>query len=115
MQQITDLSSDAKQTFKVQIEDAELATFTFRYFDNQIGWYFDLEYEGFVTTGLRLVNSANILSAYENLIRFGLMCVVTDGQEPYFQDDFVTGRVRLYILSKDDVEEIREVVYAKME
>lgn len=115
MQQITDLGSDAKQTFRFQIEDRNLATFTFSFLDNQIGWYFDVEYDDFKTTGLRLVNSPNVLSAYENLIRFGLMCTVSDGAEPYFQNDFVTGRVNLYILNKQEVEQVREVIYAKVE
>ena len=54
MQQITDLGSDAKQTFRIQIENGKLATFTFTYMDNQIGWFFDVEYEGFISKGLRV-------------------------------------------------------------
>lgn len=114
MQQITDLGSDAKQTFRIQIENGKLATFTFTYMDNQIGWFFDVEYEGFISKGLRVTNCPNLLAAYENLIRFGLACFVNDGAEPYFQDDFSTNRATLYILDKSEVEQVREVSYAKM-
>lgn len=114
MQQITDLSSDAKQTFKIQIEDGKLATFKLYYSDNQIGWFLDVEYEGVVSKGLRLTNNPNVLSAYLNLIRVGLACQVTDGQEPYFQNDFTSGRVNLYILTEAEAILVKEEIYAKV-
>ena len=40
---------------------------------------------------------------------------MNDGAEPYFQDDFSTNRATLYILDKSEVEQVREVLYAKME
>ena len=112
MKLITDLSDDAKQLFKVQIENANVATLNFYYLPTQSGWFFDISYETFKATGLRLTNSPNVLSAYQNILRFGLGCQVIDGAEPYFVDDFVTGRVKLYILSNDEINEMEKVLYA---
>lgn len=112
MKLITDLSDDAKQLFKVQIENAEVATIKLYFLPTQAGWFFDLTYGDFVATGLRLTNSPNVLSNYLNVLRFGLLCRVNDGAEPYFIDDFTTERVKLYVLSYDEVEALEKTLYA---
>lgn len=112
MRQITGLSIDAKQEFKIQIEDGGVAIFNFYYLQSQIGWFFDITYGNFKSTGLRLVNSPNVLDAYFNILRFGLMVNVPDGAEPYFVDDFITGRVNLYILSESEVKQVEGVINA---
>ena len=60
MRQITGLSIDAKQEFKIQIEGGDIAIFNFYYLESQIGWFFDITYGDFKSTGLRLVNSLNV-------------------------------------------------------
>ena len=112
MRQITGLSIDAKQEFKIQIEDGNVAIFNFYYLQSQIGWFFDITYGDFKSTGLRLVNSPNVLDAYFNILRFGLFVEVPDGAEPYFIDDFISGRVNLYILSESDVKDMENILYA---
>lgn len=112
MQQITDIGAIARQTFKFQIEGGDLAEFTLYFSDNQRCWFMDLVYGDFITKGLRIVNSINILSAYKNIIRFGLACVVKDGFEPWFVDDFSNGRASLYITTYDELEELERLAYA---
>lgn len=109
---ITNLKNKARQQFKVQIPDKDIAEFNFYFLPSQRGWYFDVTYGDFTTTGLHLVTSYNVLRSYFNLLRFGLSCQVDDGSEPYFEDDLYTGRVKLYILSEDEVNAVEEVIYA---
>ena len=111
-ERITNLKNAARQKFKVQITDGDLAEFNFYFLPSQRGWFFDLTYGDFVVTGLQLVNSCNVLGAYINLLHFGLACNVIDGSEPYFVDDFAKNRVALYLLSEKEVNAIEEVVYA---
>ena len=112
MRQITGLGADAKQEFKIQIEDGDVAIFNFYFLPTQRGWFFDISYGNFNSTGLQLVNSPNVLDAYFNILRFGLLVEVPDGAEPYFVDDFITGRVNLYILSESEVKQLEETIYA---
>lgn len=102
MQQITNLKDRARQTFRVQVTGGDTAEFFMYYLPSQRGWYFDITYGTFTATGLHLVNSFNVLNAYFNLLRFGLFCEVIDGSEPYFVDDFSTGRVKLYITDESE-------------
>lgn len=111
MQQITGLSASPKQEFKVRIEGGDVAIFNFYYLQSQIGWFFDITYGNFKSTGLRLVNSLNVLSPYFNILRFGLKVEVPDKAEPYFLDDFISGRVNLYITSETEVKKIEETYY----
>lgn len=112
MRQITGLSASPKQKFKIQIEGGDVAVFNFYFMQSQIGWFFDITYGDFKSTGLRLVNSPNVLDAYFNILRFGFMVNVPDGAEPYFVDDFITGRVNLYVLSEDEVKQIEGIINA---
>lgn len=112
MKQITGLSANPKQEFKVQIEGGDIAIFNFYFLQSQIGWFFDITYDNFKSTGLRLVNSLNVLSPYFNILRFGLAVEVPDGAEPYFLDDFISGRVNLYVLSENEVKELEGIAYA---
>lgn len=112
MKQITGLSASPKQQFKLQTAAGDIVTFDFYFLQSQIGWFFDISFGNFKSTGLRLVNSLNVLSAYFNILRFGLMVEVPDGAEPYFLDDFINGRVNLYFLEEDEVKQLEETVYA---
>ena len=112
MQQITDIGSIARQNFKFQIENGELAEFTLYFSETQRCWFLDISYGTFKSTGLRVVNSLNILSPYKNILRFGLMCIVNDGYEPWFVDDFKSGRASLYITSINEINMLEKMFYA---
>ena len=42
MQQITTLSDEYKQNFKIELESGETLTFDFEYRPNQLGWFFEI-------------------------------------------------------------------------
>ena len=109
---ITNIKSSSRQTFKVRIPDGDIATFNIYYLPSQRGWYFDVEYGTFKSTGLHLVNSANVLSAYRNILRWGLSCQTEDGSEPFFVDDLSTGRVKLYLLTDEELDLLEELYRA---
>ena len=112
MQKITDIGADAKQKFKFQISNGKLAEFTLYFSETQRCWFLDLVYGDFTTKGLRIVNSINMLSPYKNILRFGLACMVNDGYEPWFKDDFKTGRASLAITSYEEMLLLERYTYA---
>ena len=112
MQQITDIGSIARQEFRFQVENGELADFVLYFSQTQRCWFMDLTYGDFQTKGLRVVNSINILAPYKNILRFGLLCHVKDGYEPWFVDDFENGRASLYITSIEEINTLENLAYA---
>ena len=47
-----------------------------------------------------------ILSQFENLLPFDILCYSADGVEPVYLNDFQTGRVKLTLVSKAEKKEI---------
>ena len=103
--QIVNLTQDPNQNITIVLGDGSTIAITFNYYANQQGWFYNLNYNNgqFVANGRRVVASPNMLSAFQNIIPFGLAVTTTDGYEPIFIDDFATGRASLFVLEADDV------------
>lgn len=105
MLKITNLTSDPRQQFTIIGENGEIIPAYFYYCPTQIGWFIDISYGNFVANGLRLCVTSNMLFQWKNIIPFGLMCVSNDGYDPYYIDDFVSGRINLYLMNASDILE----------
>lgn len=112
MRQITEIGSEATQLLQVVGENNERIDFTLYYKPSQQSWYFDIVYLEFELRGVKMVNNPNLLRNYRNLLPFGINCIVEDGTDPYFIDDFTTGRVIVNLLTEAEVEEIEENIFS---
>jgi len=112
MKQFSSLTNDAKQKTAITLDDGTLVSVTLEYRDNQRGWFYSLNYgaTGFVINNRRLVVSPNMLRAFRNIIPFGFACISAGGSEPVFLNDFVSGRVGLYILESSDIPVAEAVI-----
>lgn len=110
MIKLTNLTNSASQQTDLISGTGESIPFNLRFLPRINGWVFDCSWTNgvivFDLQGARLTMGPNILRQYRNQIDFGLMCVSDDGFEPQFIDDFVTGRVQLFLLSPADVANI---------
>lgn len=111
MKQITELTNDAKQAYTIIGENGEQIPFNLYYYETQQSWYFDISYGNTIINGLKLTNFPNILRQWKHILPFGLGCTVTDGFDPYYIDDFVTSRVKVYLLNSSDVITIEQQVF----
>lgn len=114
MKKLTDITDNPKQEMSVLLDDGKMVIIRLYYIESQIGWFFDVEYEGIVSTCHRVTNSPNIMREKINIYPFGIGCSVTDGQEPWFINDFSVGRASLYVLSKEDVKYMETNIYGKI-
>ena len=113
MQQITTLSDEYKQQFKIELESGETLTFDFEYRPNQLGWFFGFEYKDVKMSNIRLCTADNLLRAYRNRLPFGLAVITTDDGEPYGVGDFLSGYCTLYLLDESDVVAVEGNIYVK--
>ena len=113
MQQITTLSDEYKQNFKIELETGEKVTFEFEYRPNQLGWFFGFEYKNFKKSNIRLCTANNLLRGYRNVLPFGLAVTTTDGGEPYGVEDFLSEYCTLYLLEESDVVAVEANLYVK--
>lgn len=114
MRLINEINTDPYQNFKFGLDNGAVVDFTIRYSDNQKGWFYTVSYaaKSFTANNRRLVTSPNMLRAFRNILPFGLALITSDGQEPIFQEDFVNGRAKLYLLNEADVTEAERVIHA---
>lgn len=111
MKLISELTDQAKQSYTLVGENGELIDFLLTYSPVRRGWFFNLTYNDKIINGKKLSNYPNLLRNYKNILPFGLLVDVTDFEEPYRLDDFVTGRVKVYLLNENDVKSIEEELF----
>jgi hypothetical protein len=111
MRLIDALTSDANQSATLVLDDGTKVGFSIAYKETQQGWFYSITYGTvFNIKNRRLVNCPNVLRAFREVLPFGLACMITDGLEPVYIDDFVTGRAKLYLLSQDDIATAETVI-----
>lgn len=111
MNQITSLTDNPRQSFQVPISAGEYIQFELYYYVTQKSWFFDFTYNNYTAKGNRVVLSPNTLRHLKNIIPFGLAFMADGNVEPFDLTDFSSGRVKMYILNTDEVEEIESTIY----
>lgn len=111
MRQITALTSDAKQKYVLVGENKEQIGFSLYYMPTQQSWFFDIDDGSFVLRGVQLGVGYNILRNYKNLLTYGLGVSSTDGLDPFYINDFINGRIKIFLLNAVEKELIEQVIY----
>ncbi len=104
MQQITNLSDEADQTTRVALANGSIAVFEFIYLAAVERWAFSVSHPDIQIDGMILCAGPNVLRDFRNVIPFGLGCYTTDGADPFYIEDFASGRVTLYVLDASEVD-----------
>ena len=108
VQQITNF---AKQTQTLKFPDGTTIALSLEYKPLQNGWFItSLTYGDFSLSNIRIVISPNFLYQYKNQIPYGIGCASTDGFEPVQQEDFNSGRCKLYILDAEEVAALEDYI-----
>jgi hypothetical protein len=104
MRLITGLDQAAKQLIRIETEDNFVFQFLLQYSVNRQGWFWSLAYNDWAINGCRLNLNRNILHRYSYKLPFGLMCSTEEPAliNPYRIDDFESGRIKLYSMTKTE-------------
>ncbi len=113
MKQITAFTADPTQTITLILDNGAKVAFTMRYVTNQLGWFFGITYGSFVISSRRVVTSPNMLRAFRGILPFGLSVTVSDGLEPIYIDDFISGRAQFFLLNAEDVAGVEDLIQAR--
>jgi hypothetical protein len=112
---LTGLTDDAAQQYPIKLPDGSTVSMTLYYRPQQVGWWYDLSWDGqtppWQFLGNRLVAGPNILRQFRNQIPFGLGVSTTTGLDPAGQEDFVNGACTLMLLDASDVIDVEEGIY----
>lgn len=111
MQQIT-----ITENSTIEIINGNNETYTgyINYNSSRQGWFLDLVSESFSVYGIRITSVPNVLRQWKDRLGFGI-CVLTENKsEPFFLEDFNTGRAKMYLLEPDDLE-LQDIIYAQIQ
>lgn len=111
MQLIDRLTDDAIQQYNLLGDAGQQISFTLRFMPSQDRWLFDISYLDFVLNGVALTVALNALREFKNIINFGLAVSSTDGYEPQFLEDFLNGRIKIYLLNQIEVNSIEALFF----
>lgn len=84
-------------------DNKERIDLTFRYMASQQLWRLDVSYGDFSAYGLLCMQSINLLRQWQDILPFGLMVRSVDGQDPFYLNDFSSGRIVLFYLNQSDL------------
>jgi hypothetical protein len=104
--EITNITDEIDQIHTILFYDSDIIL-TLRYHNVTEIWTFDISYAGKNVYGVKL--SLGTLHLRSNNFPFDFVCLDTSdsGIDAFKRDDFTTGRIRLYILEPEDMEERR--------
>lgn len=111
MQQITSITSSSKQKMTLVLENNETADFMLYYLPRQQSWFYNLTYKNLTVNCSRVVLTPNSLRQFKRIIPFGIAFTAEGDVEPFNINDFSSGRVSMYVLNSDEVQEIESEVF----
>lgn len=110
MQLMEQITSDARQKQAFVLPDGSTFTLELAFKPQQLGWFIEaITYKEFVLKGYRICTSPNIMYQFKNQIPFGIACLTDENQEPTQQQDFESGRSKLYLLDGVDIANLAEI------
>lgn len=108
MKEITGLTDNPKQSLFFVLENNTTFSLYLEFRANVNGWVYSITKDSFKLNNKRLVMSPNILFQFTNILNFGITVISNDGQDPNSVDDFITERVRLFVIENTEKKEIED-------
>jgi hypothetical protein len=104
MNTINGLTAQPYQQFSFDTGNGTIASCSMRYSLQQYIWFFSMIYGSLQLNGIALVNSANLLRQWKNVIPFGLAVLSQANRDPSQLEDFSSEFTTLNILSATEIQ-----------
>lgn len=111
MQLINTITDEPKQSFQVYIEGNDTLYIKLYYCITQKSWFYDFSYKNYTCNGSRVVLTYNSIRHLKNLLPFGIAFLTDGNAEPCSLNDFSSGRIKMYILDSNEVNEVESEIY----
>jgi len=111
MTQIDNLTDFADQQTILILDDGTTVSFDVTFNAAAERWVSNVSYAGKTVNGIGLCAHPNILRQWKNIFPFGISCVTADQTDPFDINDFVSERVKMYLLNAEDVLQVERDVF----
>lgn len=113
MNVLTGFTDSPRQTTTITLEDGGRVTLSMEYRPQQLGWFYDLQYDTFLLQGQRLVAGPNILHQFNDQLPFGLAVLTRSLLDPSQQEAFASGEAVIVLLDQADVASIERIKFTR--
>ncbi len=110
MQQLNNLTNDANQLMTFTLTDGSDLKLVFIYRPAIQRWSLNVSHALLTLNGVNLCLGPNILRQWRNIVPFGLAVLSKDGLDPVDISDFQTGRITVYVLTPEEVQQVENEV-----
>jgi len=115
MNLINTLTAAENQSLAFILADGSTINLNFVYKSAIERWSVNIAYKNFTANGIILSTHPNLLRVWRNVLPFGMAVVSTDRADPFKLDDFMSGRISVYILDSTsenvEVQDIEEAYF----
>ena len=111
MKLITTLTDAPKQQHTLVLYNNETADFYLEYCGRMESWYFSISYNDITQKCIKVVLTPNALRHLRRIIPFGIAFISESQVEPFRIDDFISGRIKMYVLNEEDVASVETEIY----
>lgn len=108
---LANITNFANQSMVLQLPNGETADLVLVFDATSERWVIDVSYSNTIIKGKGLCCYPNVLRQWRKVIPFGLACTTRDQTDPFTVNDFVTGRVGLFLLTAEDVLAVEATVF----
>ena len=105
---INNISSESVQRHTLIFNDDEI-TLTLRYLAQIQQWFFDVEYRDFTIGGVKLAVGTLHMVSSNQPFDFAVNDNAGVGLDPFRADDFESGRCSLYLVTPEEMFQVRGV------
>lgn len=110
MKQITSITGDSRQRMTIPLDDNKGSVeFRLYFMPTQYSWYYDFTYNNYICNGNKVVLNPNALRHLRKILPFGFAFQAEGDVEPFSVNDFVNGRIKMYVLNETDVQEVEQL------
>jgi hypothetical protein len=107
MKQLEGITAEPRQELSARTDSGEIIEMSLHYAPIIQRWFMNLSCKDFKLNGYKILTGDNILRQYRNVLPFGIM-VVCENFGPSLIDDFESERVKMYLLSAEEVTQIEQ-------
>lgn len=101
---VKNITNDSNQSFNLIIPgQTDTVGMTLIYQPRLMCWEMGIAYKNVSISNFRVCSIPNLLRQWFKILPFGLGCYTTDNTDPFYVDDFQSGRCGLLMLSQSDV------------
>lgn len=103
MIELENLTNEANQLYILTLLDYKQVTFELKFKENLKCWFFNVVTSNFEIYNKRLVITDRLLKSFKYKLNFDFLVYSSDLYEPVFKDDFINGRIKIYLLNSNDI------------